>query len=207
MDDLCRSDVDYPLALLWFWTFYILLFYICLNMLLAIVMDAYSDVKAESLTNSPAVSHDLIAMGQMERRRCFALCRRAKPGHADKPLTYEAMISLIERDSPTTVFETPQELEKLLGVGPWLARSLFEECDETEDAGVEADHERQVNRFDIQEMERRMDAKLDAILSLIRDSSVDRKPSTSMPLRQGSNSDFALPPVPSPQLSKLESEA
>lgn len=49
------SGVDLPLAMVWFWTYCILVQLIMLNMLLAIVMDVYTEVKSGLPENAPTI--------------------------------------------------------------------------------------------------------------------------------------------------------
>eukprot|EP01050_Picozoa_sp_SAG11_P006944 SAG11_NODE_562_length_8523_cov_38.875356_3_plen_216_part_00 len=173
---VCKSAVDYPLATVWFWTFYILLFYICLNMLLAIVMDAYSAVKEESMGSCPSISEDVMAVGQMSLQRCSAFFFRSQSRYTNRPLTYAAMASLLTEQNMTssaTIIKSASELGTLLGVSSWLAESLFDECDQCGAIEDEAELERQVRPSDVMNMERRIDEKLDLIVKLMRASQPD----------------------------------
>merc|ERR1719424_1280699 len=49
------SGVGLPHAIIWFWTFSIFVQLIMLNMLLAIVMDVYTDVKSGLAKNAPTI--------------------------------------------------------------------------------------------------------------------------------------------------------
>ena len=159
-------------APVWFCSFYVLMFYLCLNMLLAIVMDAYSEVKEAATDLAPPMSVDLYAMTQTNWRLVMGRCCCTRAKYADQPLTYDDMIVLIEtRGFETRVFTGPHELESLFGIGSWMAEHIFDDCDDNEEAREEDSEEREVTMADLRELEvraaKRMDKHFEELLTAI----------------------------------------
>ena len=113
------------------WSFYTLAFYLLLNMLLAIVMDAYAQVQEEDSNASP-ILHDLRGIAYLWGRICF--CHRG-------PKSFEAMADLATAH-PGTQFSSAAEVGKVLQIKFAEAEFLFDEADED----VEEDEEHEANR-------------------------------------------------------------
>lgn len=113
------------------WSFYSLAFYVLLNMLLAIVMDAYAKVQDEDSNASPILD-DLRGIVYLCGRKCC--CRKG-------PRSFEEMAGLLAAH-PGTQLRSPEEIGEVLQIGLNEAVFLFGEADED----VEEDEEQEANR-------------------------------------------------------------
>jgi hypothetical protein len=114
--DFAELSAEHPLtAVIWFWSYMILVSLIMLNMLLAIIMDLYTEVKAEAMESDPlwtqgrkmivdAWSHrDWIKLKQIEEK---VRELPAKITSLDKDLLMELLPEMIEQQAMALIEET-----------------------------------------------------------------------------------------------------
>ena len=129
---------------LYYWIFVLLNIYLLLNMLLAIVMDAYAMVKEEDSNDSP-ISRDLVAIYHLLRRRL-----RCKG-----PNSYEAMAELVEgvtAADPALHYYGGEDLAELFGIGLAEATLLFEDTDMDVDEDREEEAQRTPKMRDLHDL-------------------------------------------------------